>query len=88
MKLLLTKQAWRKAIRSEVKSATVDPSYLMKLYSENPKLLKVALAAYQNVPVEALGHLNVTESSILISPLKRALCAFADGLAQEREGLT
>jgi hypothetical protein len=71
-------------MRREATARMSEPSYLIKLYAHNPVLLKRALAAYQNVPVEALAKLNVSDSSVLLEPLKRALCAFADGLEEVR----
>ena len=80
------REARRMALR-EQRDATArmnDPAYLLKLYSANPALLKRALAAYQNVPVTAIAKLNVSDSSVLLEPLKRALAAFADGLDEVR----
>lgn len=80
------REARRLALREQREAAARmnDPAYLLKLYSHNPALLKRALAAYNNVPVEAIAKLNVTDSSVLLEPLKRALAAFADGLDEVR----
>lgn len=78
-----SRKATQRAIREATKRMS-DPSYLIKLYSHNPTLLKRALAAYNNVPTEAIAKLNVTDSSVLLEPLKRALAAFADGLDEVR----
>lgn len=62
-----------------------DPAWIVKLYSENPRLLRKAQAALDNVNESAYNKFNVTELDRIYKPLKRALCAFADGLAEERK---
>jgi hypothetical protein len=87
MRFFLTNKRFREAVLREASDPSKDPAYLLKLYSENPVLLKKALAAHENVPEAALAHLNVSDSSLLLNPMKRALRAFAEGLQQERASL-
>lgn len=87
MPFFLTRRKFREAVQREAYDPARDPAYLIHRYSENPKLLKRALAASWNVSPEALDRRNVAEASLLIDPMKRAIKAFAEGLQEERAGL-
>lgn len=54
-----------------------------------PQLLRVALAAYFNVPLEAIAKLTVSEIDKNTMALRRVLDAVGDAseLQQERAGL-
>ncbi len=84
MKIFLTQRAYRKAIVAEIKQQP-DACDLLVLYSENPSLLRKARAAFENVPEKAMAHMNVTEGSIMFTPMSRALRAFAEGLREHRQ---
>jgi len=62
----------------------LSPSEIISRYADNPKLLKRARAGFENVSVETLDQLNVCQTEKALEPMKRALKAFADGLAEER----
>lgn len=85
MKIFWSNRAWRAAIVAEIKQQP-DASDLLLLYSENPELLRKALAGYQNVDEAALKRCNVSQNSLLFTPLSRALRAFAEGLREHRQG--
>lgn len=87
MRIFLTERKYREAVRREAEDPARDPAYLLKLYSENPRLLKRAVAAFNNVSPEAIDKCNVTQSSTLFAPFARVLRAVADGLQEERAGL-
>lgn len=77
---IMTDRKFREAVRREA-------AFLLERYSDNPALLKAARAAFENVSVEALDRLNVARSETAINPMRRAIRAYARGLAGERAGL-
>tara|TARA_R110000868_G_scaffold145660_4_gene366006 strand:- start:3687 stop:3878 length:192 start_codon:yes stop_codon:yes gene_type:complete len=60
-------------------------------YSENPELLRQARAAFDGLSepdgFAAYRSLNTSETSVMLTPIKRAICAYAVGLQKLREGL-
>jgi hypothetical protein len=87
MKFFLTERKYREAVRREAAAPERDPAYLVKLYSENPALLRRAWCAFHNFGPDAANRLNVSESETILTPMARAVRAFAEGLAEERAGL-
>ena len=83
MRIFLTARAFRRAARAAAPDAQ-DPAHLLKLYAHNPALLRRALAAYCNVPVETVNLRNVSDQEVLLAPFTRVICALGDGLAEER----
>ena len=84
MRIFWTQSSYRAAVRAELRQLP-DASDLMTLYSENPALLRKARAAFENVSEKAMAHMNVTENSIMFTPMSRAIRAFAIGLREHRE---
>lgn len=66
------------------RAAEIRAGEVWDRYSDNPKLLKAAREAFEGVSAGSADRLNVGESEQFIKPMKRAIRAFAAGLAEER----
>lgn len=63
-----------------------DPYFLIKLYANNPRILRRCAATYHNVPYDSprFRRLNLTESSVLVEPIRKMLLTFAEAMKEER----
>lgn len=87
MRIFLTEAAYKRHVAGLIASEPDAPELMLR-YSENPALLKKALAAYSNVDPKAIDRCNIRESELLFRPLQRAIRAYAAGLREMRAALS
>lgn len=81
MKFFLTDAAYQAAISDEVGRQVMTRMVgLINLYSENPELLRRAVAAYHGIA----DWTTVREDSMLLKPHAQAIRAFGQGMAALR----